>query len=163
MDATTRRFFEHMAPVSADSTIPAAQLWLDLHRKEAAALPIAGGVLGGAIGARMHYNKTKPRTRDGLSDLQVETRLAQRAHEETAIHQGKNPKAGLKAKYHAIRVQHADAAAERPIAAAIAFGVPMGVGAGVATDRVAKLVKPYTDAGTPMFRGTRIGNMLGIK
>lgn len=164
MDAATRRFFDHVAPLSSDSTIPAGQLWLDLHQKEAsAAVPVVGGVLGGVVGAAVHYHKTKPRASDGLSDLQVETRSAQRTYEEKARHEGRDPKAGLKAKYHELRVQHADEAARHTLAASVAFGVPVGIGAGFAAQGVEQVTKPYREAGMAMFRGTRIGNLLGVK
>ena len=125
-------------------------------------LPLAAGVLAGTAAAAHRYAQAKPRD-GGLSRLQVEARSDLARHREHARNEGQDPEAGLKAKYLKFKDRVADASAKETLISAAAFGVPVGVAAGLGTRSALNTLDPYVKEGPRLIAGTPIGNALGIK
>jgi len=125
-------------------------------------LPLAAGVLAGTAAAAHRYAQAKPRD-GGLSRLQVEARSDLARHREHARNEGANSESGLKAKYLQFKDRVADASAKETLISAAAFGVPVGLAAGLGTRAALKTLDPYVKEGPRLVAGTSIGNMLGIK
>lgn len=125
-------------------------------------LPLAVGALAGTAAAAHRYAQAKPRN-GGLSRLQVEARSDLARHREHARNEGEDPESGLKAKYLKFKGRVADASAKETLVSAAAFGVPVGIAAGLGTRAALKTLDPYVQEGPKLVAGTSIGNMLGIK
>lgn len=125
-------------------------------------LPLAVGTIAGTAAAAHRYAQAKPRE-GGLSRLQVEARSDLARHREHAANEGEDPDSGLKAKYLKFKDRVADASAKETLVSAAAFGVPVGVAAGMGTRSALKTLDPYVKEGPKLVAGTPIGNFLGIK
>jgi len=110
------------------------------------ALPIAVGTGVGLAAAVRRHAHVKPRE-GGLSRLQVESRADLARHQEHLRNEGADPEKGMKSKYLSFKNRIADESAKQTLLSAVAFGVPIAVGAGVGTHTVSKLVAPYLAGG----------------
>jgi len=125
-------------------------------------LPLAAGVLAGTAAAAHRYAQAKPRA-GGLSRLQVEARADQERHTSHQRNEGEEAGTGLKSKYLGFKNRVADESARRTLLSAAAFGVPVGIAAGMGTRSALTALDPYVKEGPRLLHNTPIGRMLGIK
>lgn len=128
-------------------------------------LPLAVGLAAGIGAAAKRYSDVRPRE-GGLSRMQVEARAERDRHRAHVKNEGPALGSGLKAKYLEFKNRVADESAKETAVSALAFGVPIGVAAGMGTATAVKSLAPYVAEGPKLFKGTpaeKILTRVGVK